>query len=42
MSSLQYFKYIENFVAKDPSEPPVNYNFREIHKDKWMGNKGFI
>jgi hypothetical protein len=34
-------KYIPNYVNLTPSQPPVNYNFREIHKDKWVGNKNF-
>lgn len=42
LSSQKYFKYIKNYVSQDPSEPPVIYKFREIHKEKWMGNKGFI
>jgi len=41
LSSQMYHKYIENYVGKTPSLPPVNYQFREIHKDKWIGNKGF-
>jgi hypothetical protein len=33
---------IKNYVSKTPSNPPVLYNFREIHKKKWIDDKGFL
>ena len=33
---------IKNYVSKTPSNPPVLYNFREIHKNKWIDEKGFL
>lgn len=33
---------IKNYVSKTPSNPPVLYNFREIHKNKWIDEKGFM
>ena len=33
--------YISNYVSLTPSESPLNYNFREVNKNKWMNKKGF-
>ena len=33
---------IKNYVQMTPSQPPVLYSFRPIHKDKWISKKGFI
>eukprot|EP00826_Nyctotherus_ovalis_P031879 TRINITY_DN2564_c0_g4_i1.p1 TRINITY_DN2564_c0_g4~~TRINITY_DN2564_c0_g4_i1.p1 ORF type:complete len:241 (-),score=46.03 TRINITY_DN2564_c0_g4_i1:26-748(-) len=30
------YRIIENYVGKDPSEPPVLHNFRSVHKGKWV------
>jgi hypothetical protein len=32
---------ISNYVGASPSEPPVNYSFREIDKKRWVSKKGF-
>ena len=32
---------IPNYVQASPSQPPVNYNFRTIVKNKWISEKGF-
>ena len=29
-------KYINNYVTKDPSEPPVLHKFRSVNKSKWV------
>ena len=34
--------YISNYVNETPSEPPVTYKFREIHKEKWIGKSTFF
>jgi hypothetical protein len=34
--------FIPNYVNITPSEPPVNFNFRDIKKNKWMDNKNFF
>lgn len=34
--------YIPNYVNLTPSEPPVNYQFRQIYKDKWLAKKNFF
>ena len=28
-------------VVDSPSEPPVNYSFRQVDKKKWVSKKGF-
>lgn len=33
---------IKNYVGMTPSEPPVLYNFRTVHKKKWLNEKGFL
>jgi hypothetical protein len=33
---------ISNYVTITPSEPPVNYKYRDINKKKWMNPKGFF
>lgn len=33
--------FISNYVSATPSQPPLNHNFREIDKNKWMNKKGF-
>lgn len=35
-------QYIPNYVNLCPSDPPVNYQFRELKKDKWVGEKSFF
>jgi hypothetical protein len=39
-SSLKRFE-IENYVGKDPSEPPLLHRFRDVEKDKWVNGAGF-
>jgi hypothetical protein len=34
--------FIENYVNKTPSEPPVNYQFREVRKEKWIAPTNFF
>ena len=34
--------YISNYVDLTPSENPSNHKFRNVSKNKWMTNKGFI
>ena len=38
--SMKY-NMINNYVGKDPSENPLNHNFRIINKKKWITEKGF-
>ncbi len=33
--------YIPNYVSMTPSDPPANYKFRNISKDKWISPKNF-
>ena len=33
--------FIPNYVNATPSEPPVNYKFREVKKIKWLNKNGF-
>ena len=33
---------ISNYVTITPSEPPVNYRYRDINKKKWINPKGFF
>ena len=33
--------YISNYVSATPSESPLNHNFREVNKTKWLNKKGF-
>jgi hypothetical protein len=33
---------IPNYVNATPSESPLVHKFRNIEKDKWVSNKGFI
>jgi hypothetical protein len=30
------YRVIENYVGKDPSEPPILHNFRPVNKTKWI------
>lgn len=34
--------YIPNYVIATPSEPPSNYRFRDVKKDKWLGKRNFM
>ena len=34
-------KDIPNYVTMTPSEPPVNYKYRNVNKKKWITPKGF-
>lgn len=40
-SAVKKPAYIPNYVNLSPSEPPLNYQFREIKKTKWVGQRGF-
>lgn len=33
---------IPNYVRITPSNPPVNYEFRQVKRDNWIDNKGFL
>lgn len=35
-------RYIDNFVGGTPSDPPVTYNFREVHREKWVSPTNFM
>jgi len=41
-ASMNRNKYIPNYVTATPSEPPCNYKFREVSKEKWLMHKNFI
>ena len=34
--------FIPNYVRATPSEPPLNYKYRDIDKNKWINKNGFI
>ena len=34
-------KPLDNYVQKTPSNPPVNYKFRDIRKSKWIAGHDF-
>ena len=34
--------FISNYVSATPSNSPLNHNFREVNKDKWVNKKGFF
>lgn len=34
--------YISNYVNITPSEPPLNYQFRIIRKEKWVSPTNFL
>lgn len=34
--------FISNYVSATPSESPLNHNFREVNKTKWVDKKGFV
>ena len=34
--------FISNYVAATPSESPLNHNFREVNKTKWINRRGFF
>ena len=34
--------FISNYVAATPSESPLNHNFREVNKTKWINKRGFF
>jgi hypothetical protein len=35
-------RYIPNYVNLTPSQPPGNYKFREVVKNKWVSPKKFF
>lgn len=41
-SSIEKDRFISNFVSATPSDPPVNYNFRPIYKNKWIAPKCYF
>ena len=36
-ASTSQVNYIQNYVTRDPSEPPLLHKFRDKNKDKWIG-----
>ena len=36
------FHFIPNYVNATPSESPLNHNFRDINKQRWINKSGFI
>ena len=34
--------FISNYVSATPSQSPLNHNFREVNKNKWINKKGFF
>ena len=34
--------FIPNYVSLSPSNPPINYSFRDIKKIKWISEQGFV
>ena len=34
--------FIQNYVSATPSDSPLNHNFREVNKNKWVNKKGFF
>ena len=34
--------YIQNYVVRDPSDPPTLHKFRIANKDKWIAGNFFV
>ncbi|CAI2384980.1 unnamed protein product [Moneuplotes crassus] len=41
-SSRESANFIPNYVSKAPSNPPILHKFREVKREKWVDNKGFV